>query len=544
MDKATAALAELKQKYASRPEYVTQVHELGWEFAKKQDYAAARRIFTDMQKQFPNHEQAVLLQRSVIQTYVDQGDAINGDQVRQAVEQMKTNYQSHPDYANQMVITADRLRCTRYSKIAGEIYDGLLKQFPDNELAVLWKQFRQIEKALDSGQTEAAKSGVETLFSTYRNEPEFVKHVQGLGWDFKQKGDYATAVRIYADLQKYFPDHERAVWLQRSIVEAYLDQGDIEKVRQAVEQMKTNFRSHPDYVNQMTTTADRLRGKKQYAISKGIYDSLLEQFPNHPRAMWLFEGRVCSEVGMKRSDLADATVETMRQKYSGQADYPDALRLMAYEYRHVGYYPRAIELYESVLSLNPDPPAKIRCIAGIARGYARLGNDAKVQEKVDDLLSHYQQSQPEDTAVYLFGIGEEYYSMAEDAAIAGGNPNQVKANYQKALALWGRFEKEASNHNSPQYAYYSGITNQHLGRYEEAIVHFQRIISKWPQYDRAWNAQFMIAVCLDNLYKNKQISATEAKPRIVEACRKLEEKYPGSKASAAAQTLLTNYKTL
>ena len=119
-----------------------------------QDYAAARQIFTNLQNQFPNHEQAVLLQRSVIQTYVEQGDAVNGDQVRQAVEQMKTNYQSHPDYANQMAITADRLRCTRYSNTTTPFRFSkcnnvsLINRFPSHAIACVFFVYGSVENGL------------------------------------------------------------------------------------------------------------------------------------------------------------------------------------------------------------------------------------------------------------------------------------------------------------------------------------------------------------------------------------------------------------
>ena len=95
------------------------------------------------------------------------------------------------------------------------------------------------------------------------------------------------------------------------------------------------------------------------------------------------------------------------------------------------------------------------------------------------------------------------------------------------------------------FAYYhSGIACQNVGQYEEAISHHKEVVAKYPQFARAWNAQFMIAVCYDKMYKNKQISATEAKSKIVEACQTLKQEYPNSKAEPAAEVLLKDYNTL
>jgi tetratricopeptide (TPR) repeat protein len=406
-DKSAEALTQLKANYSSFPEYVKLVHELGWEFVKKQDYATGLQIYKDLQIQFPNHQRSVWFQRSIVQTYLEQGDIVK---VKQAVEDMKNNYQSHPDYVNQMTMTADRLRGKNQSAIASGIYDYLLKQMPDNNQAVIWKRM-QIQIALNTGQRNAAKAEVEALFSDYRNNPEFVKQVHELGWEFVQKSDYTSGLRIYKGLQEHFPDHPRAAWFQRSVIQTCLEQGDTHKALEAVEQMKTNFQNHPDYVNQMEKLVGVLVDKNQPAVARDVCNVLLEKYLNHPRLPWILQCKARSEVWMKQPQLADVTVAMMQQKCATDPNFADAMSWTAYEYRKAGYYERAIELYEALLAQNPPPKVQLRSIASIAQAYIQLGNYAGVEERTDYMLSHFKDN-IDGLRFYLQAIMEDCYNTA------------------------------------------------------------------------------------------------------------------------------------
>jgi tetratricopeptide (TPR) repeat protein len=239
---------------------------------------------------------------------------------------------------------------------------------------------------------------------------------------------------------------------------------------------------------------------------------------------------------MKDPNLADATVEVLQQKCANHPQYAYAMSWTAYEYCRAGFYPQAMELYNTVLSLKPNEDIQMRCIAGIAQVYVRLGDDAKVQEKVDYLLSNFKDN-PAGVASCIFGIGEEYYLMAEDVAKAGA-PNQVKACYEKALALWQRFEADVPNHNTPEYAYFSGLSYQRLAQYEQAINCYQKVILKWPQYERAWDAQAMMIECYKQLKADNKLDASKADAAIQKAYRNILENYPDCPAAKMASRQL------
>jgi tetratricopeptide (TPR) repeat protein len=509
MDDLTSATANMKamvSSFNSTPAFVKQAHEVAWGFVLKQEYATALEVYQGLLKQFPNHERAVWFQRSLVQTCLEQVDLAG---IQSAVETLKTSFQVHPDYANQMVITADRLRGKKQYATAGGIYDTLLKQDPNDTQAVVWKRM-QIQNNLDLGQKESAKAEVKTLFSTYQDNPELVKQAHELAWHFTQKKDFGTAIQVYSELQNQFPNHERAVWFQRSKVETYLEQGDVSKAISAVEQLKKNYKSHPDYANQMEKMAGILIDKNQPAVAQEVSDTLLKTFPEHERAIWFLHYKARSEIWMKDPNLAESTISRMRKDYAIHPDYADAMSWTAYNYRTSGDYPRGIALYQEVIDLNPPAKVQVRCLAGIAQAYARMGNDTQMQKTMDSLISKYKVSQSDGVAFYVFGIGEDYYYMAQDAAKVG-DPNQIsKSLYAKAVAVWQDFENAMPNHNSPQYPYFSGLVSQQLGQYEKAIVYYQKVISKWPNYEQTWHSRLMAVECLDAMKMAGKIDVSQA----------------------------------
>jgi tetratricopeptide (TPR) repeat protein len=497
---AESGVDVLFSRYQSCPDFVPLVHRLGWRFSDLQKYAKAVDIYDRLLAADPSHPEAAWIQVSKIHLYLLLGRDADAE-----VENLFKKYGTYPDFATRGCDLGWRfVESQQYAK-AITIYDRLLAAYPDHAEGARI-QSSKIQVCLDMGKAADAESGVDVLFSKYQKCPDFVSLVHRLGWRFSDLQKYAKAVDIYDRLLAADPSHSEAAWIQVSKIHLYLLLG-----RDTDAEVETLFKKYgtcPDFVTHACDLGWRFAESRQYAKAITIYDRLLAAYPNHVRTVWILEGRACSEIGMKRTDLADATVEVMRRTCATCPDYADALSWTAYEYWKAGFYPRATELYNDILSLKPGQEIQMRCMAGMARMYARLGDDVKVQEKVKDLLSNFKDN-PVSLGEYLFNIGEEYYYMAEDAAKTG-DPNSINPAYQKALSVWQQFEQAMPNHNSPQSVYFSGIVCQRLGEFEQAVVYYQRVITKWPDYEQTWHARYMTAECAKLLVKAGKMDMAQA----------------------------------
>jgi TolA-binding protein len=99
--------------------------------------------------------------------------------------------------------------------------------------------------------------------------------------------------------------------------------------------------------------------------------------------------------------------------------------------------------------------------------------------------------------------------------------NQADAATEKMITDYLNNNRVADALYEIAYHYYS------IGKYEKAIQYFQRLISDWPDYQYAWNAQCWIGECYGELKKSGTLPASEANPLIKQAYQTLIEKYPG-----------------
>ncbi len=419
---------------------------------------------------------------------------------------------------------------------AVEEYRKIQKMVPTSAYA-LDAQDRVIRLYLKNGQPGDAKVALNQLKQNYSTQPEYVRKAHELGWEFRKKGDDATALQIYKDLKQQFPGHELGAKIQRSIIGTYLQKGDTANVAKAVEEMKTHFKNSPDYIHQVEYVSDRLTEKGLHGLAKGMCESLLEQYPGHDGEIWFLQKKIRAELGLGSEAVADAEVAVIHQKYANHKDYHDALSWTAYEYRTYGYYDKAITMYQDLYDKNPDKKVQLRCDEGIARCNVRLGNEPKVQEQIDRIYSNYTDNLSGVT-FYMYGIGEEYYKMAQDAETTG-DPNQLSTKYYgQAIEVWKRQLAELPAYYNANFVYYLAVSLARTGDYTQAINYYQQLVDQWPDYEEAWDAQHMIADCYEKLTASGRMDLKTAQEQSKAAYQKVIDNYATSPAVKVAQRKL------
>jgi tetratricopeptide (TPR) repeat protein len=175
-----------------------------------------------------------------------------------------------------------------------------------------------------------------------------------------------------------------------------------------------------------------------------------------------------------------------------------------------------------------DPAIKLLCDGGIARAYVRLGNDVKVQEKVDYLLSHFKDN-PEGVAFCILGIGEDFCAAA---SVAENNDTREWI-YQKAMDVWAKYAASGVKSSfDPRFCYFTADVLRRLKRYDEAIQYYEEVVSRWPSCDEAWQAQLMMADCYQKLKEQNLLSSEEADAKTIEVYKNIVDNYPNTPGAA------------
>jgi tetratricopeptide (TPR) repeat protein len=228
-------------------------------------------------------------------------------------------------------------------------------------------------------------------------------------------------------------------------------------------------------------------------------------------------------------------------KFPDDTECFDILNKVARSYQKNEDHEKSIELYQRVLASSTDQNQQLWSVRGIAVSSAWLGGDEEVLSKVNFICNNFKTHRIAGKSIFI--IGEQYYFKGVKAA-AQSNKELAKDYCQKAISIWN---KNITEINDPHYiclaTYFTAVALEQTGKHEDAISYYKKTLQDFPDYDKAWNAQYRIARCYDQMCKRKLISKDEAGTYISQACQKVKENYPDCKVINFAEKLNKKYQT-
>ena len=192
VETARSALVSMKA-FENDANYVSRMHELGSEFTKQKDYSTALQIYADLKQQYPGHDRAPGLQRSVIQTYLERGDQ---DAVGRELGVFFAEFAEHPKFVEQAQQLAADFAGRKEADWAIEVYAGLLETHPEHDRAIRFHA--GLTKAvIQKGSLDEADILVDLLERDYQSRPDYAGVVNDLGETYRTQKEYARAINVF-----------------------------------------------------------------------------------------------------------------------------------------------------------------------------------------------------------------------------------------------------------------------------------------------------------------------------------------------------------
>jgi tetratricopeptide (TPR) repeat protein len=197
--------------------------------------------------------------------------------------------------------------------------------------------------------------------------------------------------------------------------------------------------------------------------------------------------------------------------------------------RESGQMDTAMGLYEYAMGIAKGTKAEAMARAGRAQVWVTQGKDEDVKAEVNRIIADANSLPGADEAVFV--IGEEYYCIANKAI----DDEAKREAYQNAIDMWEKcISTNHKSSSSPQFYYFTAGALRRIGRYDEAIQYYEKVVSQWPECDLAWQAQLVAAKCYQGLKEQNLLSAEEADAKTIEAYKKLLKEYPNCPAARTA----------
>jgi tetratricopeptide (TPR) repeat protein len=524
------------------------------------DLAGAVEVYLKIQKAYPDTKYAADAQKQVVLAYLR---ANQSDKALLSLSEFSQKYSLQPGYLSQMGEIINRMADVNMASQAKEACQSLLERFGDNP-EMLWILQRKSRCEIFMKKPDLADQTVKVMQQKYAACPQYADALSWTAYEYRRIGFFTQAAGLYKSILAQNPPANIQLRCRSGLVLTDIGLGDMDNATKEAQQMRAAILLYREYIQmtELEEVINALTDAGQAGSAQEICQAAVEQFADTPQLLWIWQRKARSEVFLKKYELAEESVKVMQQKYAAHPEYADALSWTAYEYLKNGFYPRAMELYDEALSLNPSREIQLRCIAGKSRIYVRFVEDANVQEMMDYLPSNFKDD-PNNQAMYLFEIAEEYLSIADELSRSDKTPEttdnfqkaitiqdqasdlseQAIANYRNAVSIFDILIRTMPQSNyAVQGCFFAADVGRILRDHDMTLNYYEQLLDLKPDYDKAWHAHFIIADSLETLFTTgTQPPPEEIKTRIIYHCSRVMKDWPNCPAARAAEAMFSRY---
>ena len=348
--------------------------------------------------------------------------------------------------------------------------------------------------------------------------------------------NYEPAEAGYKGVYEKYPGTNYALDAYKKLIHMYIEWGKGQQADTALQQMLTDFADRPDdTAKAVLYVADECVWSAKYEKARELYQYVIDNWPQHKLPIWSQAGLVISNAGLGNMQAADAAFNKLTTEFSQDEDLPVAVHNIAEEFIWLKRYEEARQLYQYVLDNRSQSKYVIKSRAGIAASNVNLGRLEEPYAIVDELLADFPGHSELSPAIFL--IAEQYYNKT--AGEGNKDPGKVRDNLQKVITLCERvINRFPASDSTPEIYDMAADCYRQLARYGKAIECYREIVSNWPDYEHAWNAQFQIGYCSQQLKDTGVIPRSLADSVTKAAYEQVLKKYPHCPAARATKSWL------
>ncbi len=534
---AAQAINTLKTDFSQHKNLFAVIYELANEYWYIAKFDKAKDLYQYVADNCPDSGLAIRGQTWVAGCESKLG---NDSSVEQSIDMLKTDYSEDPNmFTNMYALANEYWEQQKYDK-AKELYQYVSDNSSDSDQAIRarrWVVGCEARLGNDSGAGQAINT-LKTDFSQHKNLFPVIYELANEYWELQK---FDKAKDLYRYVSENCPDSSLAIKGQTWVAGCEIKSGNDSAAEQASDTLCTKYSSAEELVDVVLPICNLFIQENDPAMALQYINRALQASPDHEKAIWLLKTKADCYVDMAAVTQADAVVAEIVQNHSTKKEFAIVLNGIADSYRKRGNHTKSIELRQQVLNNNPDVNEQLCAQTGIGMNSVWLGDDAKAQAKVDLIVANYKDHPRAGYSVFV--VGEEYYFKAREY-LKSNNQDLADSHFQKAFAIWdSNINQITDSYHKCLAYYYSATAYQYMKDYEKAIVCYQKVVDQWPKYKFAWNSQYLIASCYDQMCDTGIKTKAEVKEEILDVCQKMEASYPDSPAIAGVAILREKYNS-
>lgn len=381
-------------------------------------------------------------------------------------------------------------------------YDGSIK----------WYQELLGNIFLNEGKAKEAVDAFKNLIDKFPNNPDYYLN---LGFLYSKLGQFDNAIKVYDQFEKNFGIDEQVITEKRNL---YLRLGKFNEAVGEVQKLEEAFPGESEY---MLMEAELYRAKKQNDKAAAIYQKILAQEPDNPKAQLAI-----AQMNAQVDDGAQKK-ESLKEIFKNPKvgiDTKVSILLISYiqmNSEDSAKRKEAIELADILVNVHPNE----------AKAFAVQGDLFFLDNQLDKALNSYKQSLSISKDIFqvwqqVMGIynekadWENLLSTANDAMelfpnqavvylYKGGAEVQLKQ-FDKAVKSFSKGEKVSADNLKLKAQFLSNMGDVYhsLNQYAASDSAYEKALKIDPENAYVLNNySYYLSLRKENLEKAKQMSA-------------------------------------
>ncbi|HOQ03874.1 MAG TPA: tetratricopeptide repeat protein [Anaerohalosphaeraceae bacterium] len=365
------------------------------------------------------------------------------------------------------------------------------------------------EALVQLNRTGEADALVEEMFSLYRGREDFVPFVHTVKSAYWKAGQKEKSQVLCRRLLEEFPEHPMAARLWGDWICGAMVLGQEDGVEEAIETLLARPEPAEEFLSAVIRIQERSLAQNDYSRVLSVGTRALEKYPFRPERMWIYRYLAEASAGMQDASAAEQWARRLTQECGGQAEFGQAAVQTGHGLRRHGLYAAAAEVYGAVLGQGRNPAEELCALTGMAQSYIHLGEDGRVEQIVERIMTDYRGQ--EKLGYSVFVIGEEYLVQAE-LALQAGHQTEAEENYQRAERVWkiNRYRIPEDPKHQAMATHFTGWTYHQCGDYKRAVELYEETLETWPSYEKAWQCAMVAVNCYEKLAIAGVLSRPEA----------------------------------
>ena len=336
---AAAAMGELISKFGNRKGIAGVVDEIGDTYRDVGEYGRALVLYEQVVASWPDSEQAMGSQASVVKLYMRLGDYAAASA---AVEKLLGDYSQNKDIADEVDEIADAYREVKKYDKAKELYAYVVEHRSDSQQAV-GSLGGMVRCCILAGDDPNAEAGIERLKEDFGGREGVGEVVHEVAYMYHHTAkDYEKARELYEWVVANHPADRKAIRAQMGIAKIFVETGDDPNAEAAIDKLVANYSENEGIAKAVDHIADEYRGLQRYDKAKELYELAVLRWPDaeHSKNALIDARKADIEALIAAGDDANALaeIESMGVDFNDNPGLVKSLFQMGERFYRKGFY--------------------------------------------------------------------------------------------------------------------------------------------------------------------------------------------------------------